>query len=273
MAFLLRSIETSDIENEGQQMGTIAGIFNSTKEAQQAFSELQTQAGFRPENVVLLAPGTSTKELDAVPTDEGEQPGMGRAIGGVVGGAVGLAAGSVVANLVLPGVGTILAVGLGAGALGIGGAVAGAAGGSAIENQLSTGLPKDELFFYEDALRQCRTVVIGTSTDDDVIEKGRAVIERNHAESVDAAREKWWIGMRDAEEAEYDAPGGDFRKDESFYRSGFEAALHPECRGKTYENASAKLRELHPDLCDNDAFRRGYERGRSYCAEREKTSS
>ena len=71
-------------------MGTIAGIFNATKEAERAFSELQTEAGFPQEDVVLLAPGSSAKELDAVPTDEGEQPGMGSAIGGVVGGAVGL---------------------------------------------------------------------------------------------------------------------------------------------------------------------------------------
>jgi hypothetical protein len=253
-------------------MGTIAGIFDSTQQAERAFSELQTEAGFRAEDVVLLAPGSSTKELDAVPTDEGEQPGMGRAIGGVVGGAVGLAAGSIVANLFLPGVGTILAVGLGAGALGIGGAVAGAASGGAIENQLSPGLPKDELFLYEDALTQCRSVLIGTSTDDDVVEKGRAVIERNGAESIDAARDKWWIGLRDSEEAQYDAPGGDVRTNESLYRSGFEAALHADCRGKTYATATPKLRELRPDICDNEMFRRGFERGCVYYAERQKTT-
>jgi hypothetical protein len=253
-------------------MGTIAGIFNTTKEAERAFSELETEAGFRKEDIVLLAPGSSAKELDAVPTDEGEQPGMGSAIGGVVGGAVGLAAGSVVANLILPGVGTIVAIGLGAGALGIGGAVAGAASGGALENQLSPGLPKDELFFYEDALRQSRTVLIGTSTDDEVVDKGRVVIERNGAESIDAARGKWWIGMRDAEEAQYDAPEGDFQKNEGLYRSGFEAALHPDCRGKTYDAAAPKLRELHPDVCDDETFRRGYERGRAYYIEREKTS-
>jgi hypothetical protein len=253
-------------------MATIAGIFTSTKQAERAFSELQTEAGFGAEDVVLLAPGSSTEELDAVPTDEGEQPGMGSAIGGVVGGAVGLAAGSVVANLFLPGIGTILAVGLGAGALGIGGAVAGAASGGAIENQISPGLPKDELFLYEDALRQCRTVLIGTSTDDEVVEKGRAVIERNGAESIDAARDKWWIGLRDAEEAQYDAPGGDFRTNESLYRSGFEAALHADCRGKTYATATPKLRELRPDICDNEMFRRGFERGCAYYAERQKTA-
>jgi hypothetical protein len=178
----------------------------------------------------------------------------------------------VVANLFLPGIGTILAVGLGAGGLGIGGAVAGAASGGAIENQLSPGLPKDELFFYEDALRQCRTVLIGTSTDDEVMEKGRAVIRRNGAETIDAAREQWWIGLRDAEEAQYDAPGGNFREDESRYRSGFEAALHPDCRGKSYEASAPKLRELRPELCDDETFRRGYERGRAYHAEREKTA-
>jgi hypothetical protein len=249
-------------------MGTIAGIFNSMKEAQDAFSELQTQAGFRAEELVLLTPGSSAKELDGVPTADGEQPGMGTAIGGVVGGAIGLAAGTVVANLVLPGIGTILAVGLGAGALGIGGAVAGAAGGGAIENQLSGGLPKDEVFLYEDALRQGRTVVIATSTEDEVVEKGRGVIERHGAESIDAARDRWWIGVRDAEEEQYDA--GEFKKHESRYRSGFEAALHPECRGKTYENAVPKLREMHSNVCEDEAFRRGYERGQAYSAEREK---
>ena len=250
-------------------MASIAGIFNSKAEGERAFSELQHQAGFRLEEIVLLTPGASTKKLDTVPTDEGEQPGMGGAIGGVVGGAVGLAAGTVVANLVLPGIGTILAVGLGAGALGIGGALAGAAGGAALEDQLSGGLPKDEVFLYEDALRQGRTVVVGTSTNDDVVEKGRAVLERNGAESVDAARDNWWIGVRDAEEEQYDAPSTEFKKHESEYRRGFEAALHPECRGKSFDTAAAKLRALHPGACEDPAFRRGYERGRAYYAERE----
>ena len=254
-------------------MGTIAGIFNSRNEAEVAWSELRGKAGFSGDNVVLLAPGTPTRELDAVPSDEGEQPGMGSAIGGVVGGAVGLAAGSVAANLILPGVGSIIAVGLGAGALGIGGALAGAAGGGAIENQLSGGLPKDEVFFYEDALRQCRTVVIATSTFDKAIEEARAVMERNGAESIDAAREKWWIGLRDSEEEQYDAPAGEFVNHESRYRCGFEAALHPDFRGKSQEAAAGELRELYPDVCDDDAFRRGYSRGRAYYENRQKSGS
>ena len=59
-----------DNQTRGKQMGTIAGIFNSRKEAERAFSALQTEAGFSNEEIVLLAPGSSAKELDAVPTDE-----------------------------------------------------------------------------------------------------------------------------------------------------------------------------------------------------------
>lgn len=250
-------------------MATIAGIFDSRQNAEAAFSELQGRAGFRQEDLVLLAPGELSANSDVIPTAESEQPGMGSAIGGVVGGAVGLAAGSIVANLVLPGVGPIIAFGVGAGGLGISGAVLGAAGGGALENQLSGGLPKDELFVYEDALRQCRSVVIGASTSDAVIEQGRAVLERYGAESIDAARDRWWIGMRDSEEEQYDAPAGEFKNHENNYRCGFEAALHPDLRGQSQDAAAAELRRRYPAMCDDKAFRRGFERGRDYYSQRQ----
>ena len=131
---------------------------------------------------------------------------MGKALGGVIGGAMGLAAGAAVASLLLPGVGAVIAIGLGAGTLGLGGAVAGAAGGGALEELLTRGLPKDEIFLYEEALRQGRTVIVVTSEDDDLLTQSRQLMERNGAESLDAAREKWWIGLRDTHAADYDAP-------------------------------------------------------------------
>ena len=133
-----------------------------------------------------------------------------------------------------------------------------------MENQLSGGLPKDELFFYEDALKQCRTVVIGTSTDTDAVEKARTVLERHGAETIDAARERWWIGLRDAEEVEYGAPADEFRSHEKTYRCGFEAALHPDFREQPRDATAAKLRDRFPDVCEEEAFRRGDERGRAY---------
>jgi hypothetical protein len=253
-------------------MSTITGIFNTMEEARIVYSELKTQAGFRDDELVLLTPGTTQKELNTVPADEGEQPGMGGAIGGVVGGAVGLAAGSIISNLILPGVGPIVAFGLGAAALGLGGAAIGAAGGGAIENQLSGGLPKDEIFFYEDALRQCRSIVIATSTSDDAIEKGRSMMQRDGAETIDAARDKWWIGLRDSEAEQYEAPGEHVDNYERRYRCGFEAALRPDFRNTTYDKAAPKLRQSYPDVYEDDVFRRGFERGRAYYAERHKPS-
>ena len=61
------------------------------------------------------------------------------------------------------------------------------------------------------------------------------------AESIDAAREEWWVGLRDAEEETYRAQGRDFKADEAAYRRGFELALNPKRRGKSYEAVSSEV--------------------------------
>jgi hypothetical protein len=188
---------------------------------------------------------------------------MGKAIGGVIGGAVGLFAGTAIGSLLLPGVGTVLAIGLGASSLGIGGAVAGAASGGAFEDLMTRGLPKDEIFFYEDALRQGRTVIIVESDDDDLLSKGRRIMDRNGAETLDAARDKWWIGLQDAEGAHYaDEFGGE--GDEVLYRSGFMAALEPDLRGRKLSDARGILKERFPLVYQEEWFQRGYEHAQKY---------
>ncbi|HEX8853775.1 MAG TPA: hypothetical protein VF754_09830, partial [Pyrinomonadaceae bacterium] len=163
------------------------------------------------------------------------------------------------------GVGPILAAGIvGAAILGAGGAAAGMAAGGALEDNVATGLPHDELFVYEDALRRGHTVLIVTAEDDERADAVRAAMTEAGAESIDAARDKWWVGLRDAEEEEYTEQGGDFLTDEQIYRSGFEAALHPSARGATYDEDAARLRECYGAACEEGAFRRGYERGHSY---------
>ena len=244
-------------------METVTSIFESRDAGERAFAELVKSAEFDRENLLLLTPDGAAEKIDAIPTDDGEQPGMGSAIGGVVGGAVGLATGAVLANLVFPGVGPILLISLSAGT-GVGGAAIGAAGGSAAERALSTGMPKDELFFYEDALRHCRTLVIAMAESEDAAHTARSIMERNGAESVDAARDKWWIGIRDDEAAHYGGALEDFSAHEKLYRAGFEAALGPERRGQTFEAAESDLRGRYGDLCDSEIFRRGYDRGREY---------
>jgi hypothetical protein len=91
-----------------------------------------------------------------------------------------------------------------------------------------------------------------------------AVLEGSGAESVDAARERWWIGLREAEAFEYHGEGLDFSRDEAAYRAGFEAALASGARDRNGRDAEALLKSRHPATYREPAFRRGYERGRAY---------
>jgi len=250
-------------------MQAVTGIFISFEEARRSAEELHAR-GFSKDHLNLLAPGSSAAEIEDLPSTEGEQPGMGKAVGGVVGAAMGTAAGAplgmMLAAAVIPGVGPAIAMGLAASALlGIGGAIGGAAAGGSLENALTEGLPKDEIFVYEDALRQGRTVMIALADGEDQAEAARQILQRNGAESIDAAREQWWVGLRDAEKEHYTQEGQDFARNEKEYRLGFESALHLHTRGSSYEQVESYLKSLYPDIYQKDIFRRGYERGQSYC--------
>lgn len=250
-------------------MITVAGIFNSYTDASRAAANLRS-AGIPEDRINLLAPGTSLDELEKdVPTTDTEQPGMGKAIGGAVGGALGVAGGlqmgAAAASLFVPGVGPILAAGLaGAALLGIGGAATGAVAGDKIEDAMGEGVPQDELYVYEDALRRGHTVLIAFASDDAEKEAARSVLSQAGAESIDAAREDWWVGLRDAEKEEYAKEGLDFTADEAAFRQGFEASLHPQVRGSSYKEAQERLAKRYGDSCTAEAFRRGYERGCVY---------
>jgi hypothetical protein len=250
-------------------MNTVAGIFQTHEEGARAVEALRG-LGLSEANLSLLSPGTSAPETEAeVQTSDTEQPGMGNALGGLVGGAMGAAGGmtlgAAAASLLIPGVGPIMAAGIvGAALFGAGGAAAGMAAGGALEDNIAHGLPHDELFIYEDALRQGRTVVIAGVEDDEQGKAARNALDAAGAESVDAARESWWVGLRAAEDEDYTGQGRDFKSDEPVYRRGFEAALHPQSRGASYAESAERLRARYSDAYEHEAFRRGYERGQSH---------
>lgn len=249
-------------------MSTVAGIFKSRADAERAADSLRS-IGLTDKEISLLAPGASHADIDTtVPTTETEQPGMGSALGGVVGGAMGASAGATmgaaVASLLVPGVGPVIAAGIiGAALLGAGGAAVGATAGDALEDTVE-GLPHDELYVYEDALRKGRTVVIASTTDETQSEAARGVLAQAGAESIDAAREEWWVGLRDAEQEQYTGQGKDFKQDETLYRKGFESALYSQSRGKAYEERQEFLRQQYGEECTSDAFKCGYDRGQNY---------
>src|SRR5262249_11898059 len=140
-------------------MEAVTGIFPSQSEANQAVEKLRS-SGVSAENLTLLVPGNNIpEELKSVPVDATEHPGMGKAIGAALGGAAGLSGGLLAAFV--PGVGMVTALGLlGAAALTAAGATVGAVAGGTLENSTTKGLPEDEIFVYEDALRKGRSVVI-----------------------------------------------------------------------------------------------------------------
>ena len=250
-------------------MNTVVGIFNSFADAKRAAAMLRS-LGIAENRISVLSPGTPKSEVETnIPTSETEQPGMGTAVGGAVGGALGVAggleAGMAAATALVPGVGPVFALGLlGATLLGLGGATAGAAAGSALEQSMDDGLPRDELYLYEDALRRGRSVVIASTDSDEDADRARTELERAGAESIDAARQQWWVGLRGAEQVHYTNQGGDFNTDEAAYRLGFEAALHPERRGKSYDRCVEGLRTRYAKDCESQAFRGGYDRGQAY---------
>lgn len=248
-------------------MKTATGIFPSRSAAELALNKLRN-LGLPEDQLSLLTPDKKRNGKEAVPTADGEQPGMGKVIGGVVGGALGLSGGmplgAAVSALLFPGVGPVLAIGfITAAIVGTAGAAGGAVAGGALENALTEGLPRDELYFYEDALHQDRTILMFRTDDENQLEAGKTVLTESGAESIDAAREKWWIGMRDAEAEAYDKPE-EFSRVESSYRKGFEAALELPNRSKSYDQALNYLEMHFPETCHTREFRAGYERGHLY---------
>jgi hypothetical protein len=247
-------------------MKTVAGIFASREAAARAIQHLRG-IGVADDAINVLTPGMSERQIIAsVPTDEGEQPGMGTALGAVAGGAtgasIGVPIGAAISTFVLPGIGPIIAAGvLGAALFGAGGAAI----GHKMEDKLSTGLPRDELHVYEEALRYGRTVLIVQVESENNAEIVRSALEAAGAESIDAAREAWWVGVRDEERRAYAGRGGDFDADELTYRRGFEAALLPFVRGRGYDVMLMELRTMYPpEVCQTDAFRCGFDRGLAY---------
>jgi hypothetical protein len=190
---------------------------------------------------------------------------MGGVVGGAVGAATGLGLSAAAASIFIPAVGPVLAIGfLGAALFGTGGAIGGAAAGDALEQGMDEGLPVDEMFVYEDALRQGRSVVVVLARDSLRADIAREVMRQTGSESIDSARENWWVGLRGAEEEGYSAEGEDFGRVERNHRQGFEAALSPGVRGKTYDDAVDYLTANYPNTYSDHSFRRGYQGGQNY---------
>jgi len=233
-------------------MRAITGIFSTLDEGHRAAERLQRIIA--ADHVNLLTPESSERQVHAVPTTE-DMPPVGAPMGATIGGAIGVAT-----AFLIPGIGPVIGFGAVAAALAALGGFAGWKAGDAADRALSGGLPADEVYLYEDALRQGRTVVIAMVDDPDKEPLVRDVMDVCGAESVDAARDRWWLGLRGAEEESYDVGDGTFADDERLYRIGFTSAI-PSSGGAGPETLPVWE---HLDERERGVVRRGYARGRAY---------
>lgn len=249
-------------------MISVVGIFPGRPGVNNALDKIRV-IGIPDERLVLLYPGAPDEEVEEVMSKETDDRHTGEKIGSAVGRGLGIAGGillgGAVGSVFVPGVGAVLAAGvLAAALLGTGGAALGATAGSALDDRAAENLRHDQLHLYEAALRQGRSVLVALANDEKEAQAVSEILADAGAESLDDARENWWSELRDAEEAAYKKEGRDFALDETLYRRGFEAALHPRARGKTMAESAVLLDQHFGDDKQTEAFQRGYERGHGY---------
>jgi len=247
-------------------MQAITGLFKSNDQAENAVEQLRS-LGIPENRIGIVRPGSDADRLESgVPVTDTEEPGMGRAMGAAVGGAMGAAggatAGLAVASLVVPGIGPLLAFGMvGAALLGTVGAAAGSAVGNQAEEELGEGIPHEDVYLYEDALRHGHTVLIAYADEGDQSDDAAKVMRDAGAEDLDVLRENWWHELREGERAHY---GDKFDEDEESYRRGYTAALHPRRSGRAYSDVEDELRTQYANTTLDMPFQSGYERGSNH---------
>lgn len=247
-------------------MEVVTGVFKSRDNAEKALSQLRS-LGIPDNRLGVLSPGSTSERLEAgVPFTDTEEPGMGRAMGAAVGGAMGAASGATlglaVATLAVPGIGPVIAFGMvGAALLGLVGAAAGSAVGDTVEEELGEGIPREDFYLFEDALRHGNSILVAYADDGEQAGRAAEVINNAGAQDMDTLRENWWRELRENERAYYQKVGRDFDRDEESYRRGYQAALHPKRRGKAYSEVEEDLRAAYAGTVLDTPFRDGYERG------------
>ena len=104
-----------------------------------------------------------------------------------IGAAAGLAAGMIA--VLLPGIGTLIAIGPLAGA--IGGLSVGAAAGGIVGLLRDHGIPEEEAAFYEEGLRRGGSVVSVQGVSEDEATVARDIFDRNGASDVEKLADEW----------------------------------------------------------------------------------
>jgi anti-sigma B factor antagonist len=157
-------------------METAIGVFTSRDNAEAAAKELLARR-VPEESIVYL----TRSENEA----KGIAKQLGAYVGGFAGGAAGMSAGVVAASLLVPGIGTVFALGLGAAALlGLTGAGAGAAMGSSMSQSSDVPQPTsdekcaEDVTFFREVLKEGRSLIVVRTESREVANSAVEVLDR-----------------------------------------------------------------------------------------------
>ncbi len=157
-------------------METAIGVFASRDNAEGAVEELRKR-GVPEQSIVFL----TRSESDA----KNIAKEFGAYVGGFVGGAAGMTTGVVAATLLLPGIGTVFALGFGAAALlGIAGAGAGASVSSAAVHDADAPQPtsdrdcSEDVVFFREVLKAGRSLIVVRTDSQELAASACAVLDR-----------------------------------------------------------------------------------------------
>lgn len=165
---------------------SVYGICATRQQAESAVSAL-TKAGFRADDISLLAPNPeSSKELATEKdTKAPEGTTTGATAGGLLGGALGLLAG--IGAIAIPGVGPFIAAGPIMGTLaGVG---AGATAGGVLGALIGAGIPEYEAKRYEGRIREGGILVSVHCEDSDLVDRAEDILTNCGAEDVSSSSE------------------------------------------------------------------------------------
>lgn len=150
------------MENQHSGGHLVTGIFRDKDNADSAYASLQNR-GYKNEDIhLIMSDDTRTRHFshEVVKTDLGnkamEGAGKGSAIGGTV-GAIAAAVAAIGTNLLLPGLGLLIAGPLVAGLAGAG---AGGLTGGIIGALVGSGIPKERAEIYERGINE-GSIVMG----------------------------------------------------------------------------------------------------------------
>jgi hypothetical protein len=170
---------------ESEMAKTVIGLVQNTNEAQQVVDEL-LKSGFERDQIGILSTELAQQVAELA---KNTRKGIG------LGALGGLALAGV--TLLIPGVGTALAIGPAATLL-AGGAI-GAVAGGLIKALTARGMPEEKAHFYAEGVRRGGTLITAHAKTDALAKRAVEILKKHGAKDIDTRSGEWkklgWSGL------------------------------------------------------------------------------